>query len=339
MSLTLRTGVSAVDRRAGHRRWVAGLLACLALTCMASPVRAQSCYVSGALGLNFGTVSSSGKAASATVTYTCAPDYSALGNTFYYELCLYIGPGDWSVGESSRRMSDYNGNFLRYDLFSDPAHTQIIGVPGTPPVYRLAAVIAPGSPQTATAPIHGWLYPGQSVPARHGYQEQGLQGLLRYRYGVNAVPSSEDCATGGLGGGSVLFRSSGVLARFENGCWIGAGDLDFGQVPPPTQAIDASSSIRLQCPAGTAWRLELDNGLHYGGGSRRMAGTGGVVAYGLYLDAGRTRPWGAGPDDAASGTIDAAGGEFNLTVYGQVPAQPGIAPGFYKDTVVATLYY
>ncbi|MFZ7338395.1 hypothetical protein ACLS0R_19395, partial [Comamonas jiangduensis] len=188
-----------------------------------SAAQAQSCYYNGAFGMNFGTVGSSGGSSTSSVTYTCAPSYN--GQTYYYQICVYIGPGDWSVGQPARRMTNYNGSFLYYDLFSDPVHTQRIDAPGSTPVYQVFMAVPPGTQQSGSAPIYGKVYAGQAVSAVNSYQEQGLQGLLRYRYGTTAFPNSYDCTTGGSGGGSVGFHSSGVLAVYENNCTVSATDL------------------------------------------------------------------------------------------------------------------
>jgi spore coat protein U-like protein len=326
---------SAVKRSSAGRRWVlAGWLA------LAVPAAAQSCYVSGAFGLNFGAVSSAGKDASASITYTCTPDYSGAGHTYYYQLCLHLEPGGWSVGQHTRRMSNYNNAFLRYDLFADPARTQAIGGLGTSPVYRFVLEVAPGSPETRHAQIYGRVYPGQSVPALGSFQEQGILGILRWRHDTAGFPQTDDCATGGSGGSATGFNSSGVLATFENSCTIEASDLDFGHVEPSERGIPAQANIRVQCPANTAWRIGLGSGQYASGGERRMRGSsGGFITYALYRDAGRAEPWGNVDGEMAHGQTDTHGAPVELTVHGFVPGQPDVEPGAYRDSVVATVYY
>jgi len=322
-------------------RWrLAISLLVLLLSIAWRPAQAQSCYISGAFGMNFGTVTASGKSATSSVTYVCAPDYSG-GRTYYYQVCIYLGPGDQSAGQPTRRMTNYNGAYLHYDLFADPAHTQLIGGVGTTPVYQLTVAVPPNVTETYHAPVHGEVYPGQSVPAVAPFQEQGIQGLLRWRYSTTTFPAaSDDCSNGGEGGGSLNFNSSGVLATFDNACWVAASDLDFGSVTPPEQQVNGQSEIRLQCPVGTSWRLGLDNGQHYAGGQRRMARTaGGFVTYELYRDPERTQAWGNTDDSMASGSVGQDGSVASITVYGEVPPQPDAVPGIYRDTVVVTLYY
>jgi len=301
--------------------------------------QAQDCHVSGAFGMDFGQVTGSGKAATSSVAVVCAPDYSGAGRTFYYQMCLSMAPGGQSAGQPTRRMTNHNNAFLNYDLFSDPAHTQKIGPAGTTPIYRFTLAVPPGSPRTAIPPIHGWVYPGQSVPATSPFQEQGIEGQIRYRHDTSGFPASTDCSTGGAGGGSMTFNSSGVYATFDNSCWIVATPLDFGQTPPPQQAVTGNASIRFQCPPNTVWRVGLNDGLHASGGLRRMSGSGGHVRYELYRDANRSQVWGNTTGSMASGVVDAVGNMVNLTVYGQVPAQPDVVPGTYTDTVTLTLIY
>ncbi|MFP4891061.1 spore coat protein U domain-containing protein [Paraburkholderia sp. EG304] len=314
------------------------LVIVVALALHAPLAHSQSCYVSGAFGMSFGTVSSSGRAATSAITVNCQPDYSG-GQTYYYQVCLYLNPGDWSVGQPTRRMSNYNNAYLNYDLFSDAAHTQHIGAPGTTPVYQVHIATPPATPQTVNASVYGWVYPGQAVPATYPFQETGITGVLGYRYSTTGFPTSADCSAGGTGGGSITFSSSGVNATFEYGCWVAATDIDFGAVAPPQSQLRENGNIRVQCAPGTSWRVGLDNGLNFDGSMRRMSGPGGFVRYQLYQDASTTQVWGNDDASMVAGTTDVAGNTASLTVYGLVPAQPNLAVGDYIDTIVVTLYY
>jgi spore coat protein U-like protein len=304
----------------------------------ARPADSQTCFVNGAFGLNFGAVTSSGRAAASSLSFTCQPDFTT-GHPLYYQACIYMNPGDWSVGQPTRRMTNYNNAFINYDLFSDPAHTLKIGPPGSTPVYQVQAATTGFNPVTTNSPIYGLVYPGQAVPAVGYFQEEGIHGLVRYRFSSAGFPASADCTAGGTGGGSVTFDSSGVVATFENACWVAATDMDFGSVPPPQAPLREHGSIRVQCAPGTAWRVGLDNGQNFDGVMRRMAGPRGYVLYQLYRDESNTQVWGNDSASMVPGTTDAAGNTASLTVYGQVPAQPNAAAGGYIDTVIATLYY
>lgn len=311
-----------------------------ALLALLSPAaHAQQCHVNGAFGMDFGTVGSAGKGVASSVQYACQNHTAA--PTLYFELCLYLGPGQYSSGQPTRRMINHsNGTYLGYDLFSDLAHTQKIGAPGTTPVYRLSMQVSQGRQDPDSASIYGWVYPNQAVPAGD-FQEQNIPGTLRYRYGSTPF-SSADCTTGGENGSSVPFNSSGVRARLDNSCQITviANDLDFGQVPPPGTAITATSNIAVNCPVQTPWSIGLNNGLHYSAGWRRMAdATGRYITYQIYRDPSHSQIWGDTLGTRYNHTTPANGNTVNVTTYGLVPAQLNAAPGSYSDTITVTLTY
>lgn len=329
----------ALARLAGPLMAAALLVLLLPLAAPLQPARAEGCYVSGAFGLNFGTVSAKGGSASSALSFTCLPDYSGAQQTLYYQLCLHIGAGDQSAGQPTRRMTNYKGAYMNYELFADAAHSQPIGAPGSTPVYQLLNAVPPGAPLNTQATIYGLVYAGQLLPAGSGYQEHALHGQLRYRYASQGWPTSADCHSGGSGGGVVDFETSGVLASYDSGCQISATDLDFGSVRAPQSALYGRASIRVECPVGTAWKLGLGQGLHFDGQHRRMAGAGSHLNYLLHRDESRSLAWGNEEGSMASGLTDGAGNAVSLTVYGEVPAQPEARAGRYSDTVVATLYY
>lgn len=312
---------------------VVALLACAPLA-----ARAQQCHVNGAFGMEFGSVNSSGKAATSTIQYACQ-NYAAPFE--YFHICLFMGPGQFSAGQPTRRMYNYSGGtFLNYDLFSDAAHTSKIGAPGTTPVYKLSLTVPNGQQLSSAAMVYGWVYPGQSATAG-SFQEQGTNGTLRYRFSSSPFTSSADCSSGGEGGSTTSFDSSGVRAQFDNSCQIAvdASDMNFGQTPPPGTAINATSNIAVRCPVQTNWSLGLNNGLNYSGGWRRMANAGRFVPYQLYLDSGRTQVWGNTSGTRYNHTTPANGNTVNVTVYGRVPATPTAAAGSYSDTITVTLTY
>jgi len=335
------TGAGGQRRRAGaHARmvWRAVELAFVMVSMLAGVASGQDCYLNNSFGLDFGVVNAAGGDATSNLSIVCSPDYSG-GKTYYYEICIFINPGEWSSAGSARRMTNYNGAFLNYDLFSDPAHTQMVGAIGSQPVYRVQNVASPSTPTTVHAPIYGLVYPGQSVPATSPFQEQGLQGVLRYRYSTTSVPQSYDCTSGGSGGGTAFFHSSGVLAQFDDSCWIVASDLDFGALAAPASPLRETGEIRLQCAPGTAWKIGLDNGMNFDGVTRRMAGSGGYIQYQLYSDESGTRVWGDTEASQVAGTTGEGGDASLVTVYGVVPPQPDAVMGAYTDTITATMYY
>ena len=325
-------------RPSGRFRRLAPWLVIVLLGWAPLAAQAQQCFVNGAFGMEFGSVNASGKASTSTIQYACQ-NYAA--PVEYFHICLFMGPGQFSAGQPTRRMYNYSGGtYLNYDLFSDAAHSNKIGAPGTTPVYRLSLTVSQGQQISSAAMIHGLVYPGQAATAGN-FQEQGISGTLRYRFSSSPFTSSADCSSGGQGGGTDTFNSSGVRAQFDNSCQIAidASDMNFGQTPPPGTAIDATSNIAVRCPVQTNWSLGLNNGLNYSGGWRRMANAGRFVPYQLYLDAGRTQVWGNTSGNRYNHTTPANGATVNVTVYGRVPAMPTAAPGAYSDTITVTLTY
>ena len=68
--------------------------------------------------------------------------------------------------------------------------------------------------------------------------------------------------------------------------------------------------------------------------------SGSRLEYRLYSDAGRSVPWGDGGStgNPVSGGSDGAG-QDRLTIYGEVPAQPGVLAGEYLDSLQVTLTF
>jgi spore coat protein U-like protein len=307
----------------------------------ASTADAQvSCWVPGSFSLNFGQVTPTGKDANGSVPYTCQNGSS---QPVYVRFCLSIDIGPLGPGPTTaRRMINYSANtYLGYDLYSDPARTQRLG-PATSgdPVYTWTVTIPGNNTQLAgNAPVYGRVPSGQS-PAAGTYQEQGQNGLIRYRYRTGSPPPlANGCQSGGPDGGFMSVSSSGVLATFANACnIITATDLAFGQVSALTAPYNQTSTIQLQCPNGTVWRVGLDNGSNAAGNTRRMAGPGGFVTYELYRDSARTQRWGnTVGTDTSSGT--GTNGTQALTVYGRVPAQASPGAGAYSDIIRVTLTF
>jgi spore coat protein U-like protein len=117
-----------------------------------------------------------------------------------------------------------------------------------------------------------------------------------------------------------------------------------------TAPADTLAIIRVRCdniePGNPNITLTVSVGI--GGGSsvnsRRMRHTGGsgdVLNYGLFRDAGRSAVWGytAGVDTVTQSlkvqnnrTVDTT-----FTIYGRIAAQQDVTPGDYVDSVQVTL--
>lgn len=322
---------------------------CLYVLLLTAPgsVSAQQCSSSG-FGIPFGTVSTSNNTdVTALLPYQCQSNASVT----YYKVCLFVPGGAGPIaGIDPKKMQDYNGHYINYNLYANAARTDIIGPPPTGAGYPLYTwdFSVPGGygapPRTVN--VYGRVPSVPAGTAAGSYQAQ-LSGIaLQYAWSNAGTPS--DCfQTAGGGGGSAGVGFNGVTATVSNSCSIAisqASDLDFGTVSSLSAATDNASMVTLACPANTTWRVGVNDGLNaVVAGQRRMSGPGtDFVGYELYRDSGRTQRW--GNDTAgASNTVNGSGaGQANptvLTVYGRVPAQAASEAGAYSDTVTVTLTY
>jgi spore coat protein U-like protein len=119
-----------------------------------------------------------------------------------------------------------------------------------------------------------------------------------------------------------------------------ANPMDFGSVGTLTGAINASTSILVNCTQGTQYWVSADGGGAQSINARLMTGgMGGSVGYQLYQDQAHLQVWGnTGPavDEMPGFGVGIA---TPIQVYGQVPAQTTPAPGSYSDYVNVTVNY
>lgn len=316
--------------------WRWGLRCLLAMACLGAgaTASAQSCFVQGALGLSFGSVAATAPTdASSTLSYICQSNATPT----YFRLCLNIPGGSPSADLNPRRMTNYQGSYLQYNLYSDPARTQIIGPQGGGYTEYSWTLAVPGGGGYGFAAgniaIYGRIASGQGALPSGIYQSQISGTVLRYAWSHTAAPA--DCS----GGGSVPVGSSGIYAQVPSGCRITAiSDLDFGTVAGLSAVPDQAASLSLQCPSGTSWQVGMGDGANNSGGRHMVSGTGARVAYALYRDPARTQGWGQTLNgNTAAGVSN--GSTTTLPIYGRVPSQASQPPGSYSDTVVVTLTY
>jgi spore coat protein U-like protein len=306
-----------------------------------SPAMAQQCNVGSGGNVAFGEVSPDAPTDTVNnLVYTCQSNAS----TTYFRICMFIPEGSPLNGINPRRMTNYNGAEMKYNLYSDAARTQIIGAPPSGagfPTYTFTAVVPGGYSQPqSVVPIYARVPAGQVLPAGNGFQAQVGGGVLQYSWSNSAYPAN--CMSGGSGTGQATFYQ-GVSASVSNACRITlATDLDFGNAGGLNTNRDQTSTITVRCPTGTNWRLGLSNGSHAIGTVRRMrSSAGNYITYDLYLNSARTQRWG---NTLGTDTTNFAAGMGESTpvsqsVYGRVPAQASVPSGTYTDTVTVTLTY
>ncbi|MXO89817.1 Csu type fimbrial protein [Pontixanthobacter aquaemixtae] len=102
---------------------------------------------------------------------------------------------------------------------------------------------------------------------------------------------------------------------------------------------DATATIHLRCTQRTFFTVTIDYGQNANGTQRRMiSGDGDLLAYDVYRNAARTRPWGLGNRGVRFYASGAAEGTFN--VYGRIPNVSTFnAAGSYRDTLTVQIEF
>jgi spore coat protein U-like protein len=252
-----------------------------------------------------------------------------------------------------RRMNSAAGDGMSYQLYTDPARSQIWGALGNGSAnnvlilnfdYAVPLLIAGSASQTVT--IYGRIPANQAlVPGNYASTFSGASTVLTYSANTSVLlvgatqPSA--CNLAGATTTNDAFPFS-VSANVPGQCYAySTTDLDFGSVPGfITSNVDQLSTIGLTCTLRTAWQLGLSNGNNANGSTRRMRlGTSDqYVNYELYRDSGRSIRWGGSLDtDTVPGT--GTGTSQAATVYGRVLAGQTVAPGSYSDIITVTITY
>jgi len=322
------------------------LLALFAACAWLAPGPAQAVTCSARIdNFSFGAgIDSAGRDTSTQLHWQCSRGSVPAGQALNIRVCLFITQGSSAPGVNPRwlRRDSAPNTLVQFDIFGDPALTQVVGDEASNLPFGLVATLAANQYfNSGSVPIHGRIYPNQAMlPYQHTASNLALT-PVRVSYNVSgAAPSTEQClaGTGDGVGTSDSIDTITIQAQMSDSCSIGtAGDMSFGQVVDLGTAREQTSVITFLCRA--PWQVGLGNGSHYDGSHRRMAGPGGTyVTYELYRDPARSQRWGN------TLNVDTVSGSANyetltqVTVYGRVPAQAAL-PGSYSDTITVTLTF
>ena len=138
-----------------------------------------------------------------------------------------------------------------------------------------------------------------------------------------------------------------TTARVPASCTIAVTDsIEFGIITNPQNEQREDGALAVQCSPGTAYKLELGDGNHADGGTRRMvldgaSGNGSdYLAYQLLQPDGSA--WNA-TGSAIGGSVLAGTGlgtPQSIKVTGRLaPGMPLPRPGRYADSVIVTLIH
>lgn len=314
--------------------------------------RADSCSATIS-ELNFGAVSplaSGDVTASASGTVSCS--WNLLSNLPPYLLllpkvsvCVSIGLGGSSTTTLPRTLGN-GAQRIGYNLYRDASYqpAAIFGsaaTPATPTPWTV--VLAAPNLLTGGTFVYPFTVYGR-IPAG------ALAGIATV--GNNDTEFSEDFAgratvsyaffnlvQPACGAGTTSAIGFNVKARIVNDCRISATPIDFGSRGVLNQAVRQSGSLSVRCVNNNAYQIALSGGGSGMPAAREMRSTaGGRLNYVLSASLDGSS-WGDGSAGSAVVSGVGNGGTSVIPIYGLVPAQATPAPGDYRDTVTATVYF
>lgn len=130
-----------------------------------------------------------------------------------------------------------------------------------------------------------------------------------------------------------------VSASVSSVCSVSAGALAFGEVAT-SGATDGTATITVNCTAGGAYTVGLNDGANADAGQRRLLSGSDVLNYDLFKEALHLNRWGNSGAALVSGV--GLGIDQSLPVYGQIASGQTLASGNgtpYTDTILVTLTY
>lgn len=291
---------------------------------------AQTCTLSATL--NFGTInplSSVPPEGQSTVTFNCTGFA-----TPYVRACANLGDDTTTL----REMVGPNGARLRYELYQDATRTTIWGSAwhGNPPLY--VDIALSGGAGTAQKSFYGSVLTGQTnAPA--GSYTTTITSTALLGYGYTTTPPV--CSTSGQTSYQYFQVTSTSIVASD--CTISGTNIDFGQQGFLQGAVTSTGVVTATCTKGSAYTLALSAGSGVGAtvASRLMTRSSGsdTLAYGLYLDSGRTQVWGDGTGGSGTVSGTGTGTPQTATVYATLPVQPPPRPGNYIDTITVTVTF
>jgi len=138
-------------------------------------------------------------------------------------------------------------------------------------------------------------------------------------------------------------------ASAATACTLASTPLVFGAYDVFSPAsLDSSATLVLTCsrfggPQNVAVSIGIGAGVHGGAnaGRKMRAGSGQLLGYSLFRDAGRTAAWG---DVVGLNTFtqtlavpNQSSAQLSVTVFGRIPPAQDVPAGVYSDSVTVTV--
>lgn len=268
----------------------------------------------------------------ASIQVTCTMVSVGLGT---HRVCLSIPEGTGGVSIADRQMVA-DGHFVQYQLYSNPARTNIWGAMGasSPPVALDFSGLTIGIPSTQTATIYARVFAGQSGKAVGTYQSNLTPIVARRQNYLTSAPSCHNVTAN-----AATLPVLPAQFTLETDCSVSANPLDFGTVTAMSGHA-ATTNLSVTCTLDGPYSIALDGGSVSGDVTDRRMQLGPgpeMIEYQLYQDAGHTQVWGDTPGMMVQGT--GTGAPQSVSVFGLVPAQGPKQPGAYQDTITVTVTF
>lgn len=321
------------------------LLVCAGAFLVAPDARAATECTADMTALDFDSVNPDGTA-KATISYRCETNSNNLLGRVTVGMCFAIGPGPGATSVWDRRMTHSSGEIISFQMYKDPALSNVWGDTSSPPSYLAGWIeywtIFGSRTVAGTLEVHGKLLSNPPLVGAGEYSSFFSDARLIYSASESNRPNPLDCDQGNFSTDTFPFTAR-ITVR-PSCSVITASDMSFNPGGMPlsgtrTGNLASTSTIDLTCTKRTSWQVGLDDGLHAtAGGTRQMCNPDGAcIAYRLNRTSG-TNPWG---DDIDVNTVEgtSAGTSQSLTVHGRVDDQPLLQAGRYSDTVKVVLTY
>ncbi len=276
-------------------RWLLAILFLLLLG--GGTAQAQSCNVTST-DVDFGSVQLL-TGASVDVTGTLTIVCSNIGFQTAVA-CPNIDTGTGGTSGTSRLLTGPSGSTLLFNLYSDAARTNRWGsrsVAGLGSVIEVPIQGNGSASATFTRTIYGRLFSPQATASTGSYSSSFNSQGVRFDY---------DDAAGCSGERPFPNRtySFTVKAQLNPYCEVAVQNLEFGNRGLLTAAVDASTTMSVNCTKDTAYSVSLSGGVSGNTAARTMVRLGRSIGYQLYQ-------WAAVRPGPARGRT------------GRAPAQPG----------------
>ena len=315
------------------------LTLCSSLAALAATdVHGQSCVLNGS-SISFGTIAEGGNTSATT---TLRVDCVLATSNPWLLMCISIGEPVAPYDVRNRNMVGPSQARLAYNLYSDPAYTQVWGsITSSVPPPALLLPLSGGAVHTNVT-MYGRVPAGQG--ALPGGDYSAAYSPSDFKIGYQSYSNSPpNCANVPIDS-SVTLLNFRATANVSSSCTVSATPVDFGSRGKLDAEATTTGTITARCGSGVAYRLALNVGTSVGAtmNNRLMTRGGGseTLRYNLYTPAGYTSIWG----DGGTGTLFVSGtgngSDQRYSVYGRMPAQsPTPNPGSYGDTITVTMTY